>query len=169
MKSSYLTLVACLAFSSASLADVAYDENGVGFVGKGDLQTLYDWNNSMLQDNAESIGFRLLSGASASWTCTGVNPAGKTVTQSHSMESEALESDVTFSVRKNQAGQVTGFTLNGVVVGSTEYESPGTCNTLRNWLVQPSLDEGSLTYEGGDAMLQVSVDGQVWFDLPPTL
>jgi hypothetical protein len=168
MKSSILTLAACLALSTAAHADVVYDENGVGFVGKGDLQSLYDWNNSMLQENAASVQFRLLSSGSASWTCSGVNPAGKPVTQSHSIESVAVESGVSFSARKNQSGQVTGFVLNGGVVGSTEFETVGACNTLRNWQVQPTLDEGSINYEGGDAMLQVSVDALEWYDLPPT-
>jgi hypothetical protein len=29
-------------------------------------------------------------------------------------------------------------------------------------------DEGSLSYEGGEVVLQVSIDGLDWYDLPPT-
>ena len=40
--------VACLCVTAVANAAVIYDENGVGFVDR-DVQTLYDWNNTMLQ------------------------------------------------------------------------------------------------------------------------
>jgi hypothetical protein len=169
MKTKILLFAGCFAFAAAGHAAVIYDENGVGFVGKGDVQTIYDWNNTMLQDNAHLVRFRMLVSGSASWTCTGVNPAGKTVTQSHSTESESVDAAVSFDARKNRVGQVTGFVLNGAAVGSTEYAGVGVCPTLRNWLVQPSLDQDSLVYEGSaDPLLQISIDGQEWYDLPIT-
>lgn len=85
-----------------------------------------------------------------------------------SFESNAVTSGVNYDARKNNSGQVTGFKLNGVDVSvSAEITSVGTCNHLRNWQVQPAFVEGSLEYEGsGEAMLQVSIDGEDWRDLP---
>ena len=44
MKTKLLTLASVLALSFAANASVTYDEEGVGFVGKGDVQSLFGWN-----------------------------------------------------------------------------------------------------------------------------
>lgn len=169
MKTQSLLFTGFFAFAAAAHAAVVYDENGVGFVGKGDVQTIYDWNNTMLQDNAHLVRFRMLVSGSATWTCTGVNPAGRTVTQTHSAQSESVDAAVSFDARKNRVGQITGFVLNGAAAGSTEYAGVGACNTPQNWRVQPSLDQDSLVYEGSaDPLLQISIDGEEWHDLPIT-
>jgi hypothetical protein len=172
MKHKILALTASLAVATSASAAVTYDANGVGFVGNGDIQTLYGWNNAGLNANADLVMFRLLSDGSVTWTCTGVNPAGHTVTQSHSLETQPLDASVDFSVRRNPQGNVTGFELHGTeggaALGTTEYTSIGSCNTLRNWQVQPTLDPYSINMNGGGPMLQVSIDGEEWFDLPVT-
>lgn len=168
MKVKSLAFACGLMVGAVAHADVAYDENGVGFVGKGDVQTIFDWNNAMLQENAALVRFRLLSAGSSTWTCTGVNPAGHTVTQTHSTESQSVAAAVNYVARKNAANQITGFMLNGAELGSSTYAGIGQCNTLRNWLVQPTLDVDSIVYEGGDALLQISLDGEEWHDLPIT-
>jgi hypothetical protein len=169
MKTKSLALGCCLLLTAAANADVAYDENGVGFVGKGDLQLLFDWNNAALQENAGLIQFRMIVAGAATWTCTGVNPAGHTVTQTHATESQSIEAAVNVAVRQNKTGQITGFTLEGAVFGQTTYAGVGQCNTLRNWQVQPALNPESIVYEGsGEPLLQVSRDGDEWHDLPIT-
>ncbi len=169
MKTRILSLAACLAVASAANAAVTYDENGIGFVGKGDVQSLYDWNNSMLQEYADVVEFRLQSGGTATWKCSGVNPGGVSVTSTHSVESDAVGAAVNFDARKNRVGQVTGFILNGPLAGSTEFASVGECPPDSNWRVPRSLVPGSIVYEGsGEPMLQVSIDGLDWYDLPIT-
>ena len=47
-------LVAGLAYAA-----VTFDPTtGQGFVGKGDVQYTFDWNNAQLQANADDVGFR---------------------------------------------------------------------------------------------------------------
>jgi hypothetical protein len=169
MKAKSLALGCCLAVAAAANADVAYDEHGVGYVGKGDVQIVFDWNNAMLQENAALIGFRMLVAGATTWTCKGVNPAGHTVTQTHSSESQNIEAAVSYTARKNQAGMVTGFVLNGTGLGLSTYSNVGQCKNLRNWQVQPTFDVDSMAYEGsGEPLLQISIDGEEWHDLPIT-
>lgn len=68
MKYKVLALVSLFAAMSAN-ASVIYDENGVGFVGKGDIQSLFDWNNSQLQENASLLEFRFITAGSVTWQC----------------------------------------------------------------------------------------------------
>jgi hypothetical protein len=169
MKIKLLALTASLAFASAAHTAVTYDADGNGFVGKGDVQSLYDWNNSMLQEHADSVRFRILSPSGASWKCQGINPGGQTVTFTERSQNEAVESDVSHSARRNAVGQVTGFLLNGVAAYSVEFGSIGVCPSRNpNWQQQPVLF-GDIDYEGtGEPMLQVSIDGVDWYDLPLT-
>ena len=50
---------AVLAVPSIASADVTYNPaTGVGFVGKGNVQTAFGWNNAALQKNAEAVMFK---------------------------------------------------------------------------------------------------------------
>ncbi len=171
MKKILVTTLAMVAFATTSYAAVTYDADGVGFVGKGDVQSIYDWNNSMLQDNAASVQFQMLDTSSASWRCSGVNPAGNPVTNTLTSESASVNADVSFDARKNKNGQVTGFILNGTTNGSTTVSSVGVCPTddPTKWITPRALVLDSIEYEGnGDPLLQVSIDGGDWRDLPAT-
>lgn len=53
---SALALVA-LAVPVAASASVTVNPDGTGFVGKGNVQTAFGWNNQKLQDNAKSVTF----------------------------------------------------------------------------------------------------------------
>src|SRR5580765_3021391 len=48
--------IAALAIPTAALASVAVD-NGVGFVGKGDVQTALGWNNAAFDKGVDSLRF----------------------------------------------------------------------------------------------------------------
>ena len=167
-----LALSALLATSLTATAAVTYDANGVGFVGKGDVQLLFGWNNATLQASASSLHFQLLTVSGATWQCLGYNPQNKPVLTTHGLESSSVASAVAVEVRRNGQGIVTGFVLNGADVAAVTYTEVGTCPSpsLRaGWVQQPALVEGSLVYSGGGApMLQVSSDGEIWHDLPVT-
>ena len=167
-----LALSALLATSLTATAAVTYDANGVGFVGKGDVQLLFGWNNATLQANASSLQFQLLTVSGATWQCLGYNPQNKPVLTTHGLEGSTVESSVAIELRKNNQGSVTGFVLNGANVASVTYTEVGTCpspNEKAKWVQQPAMVEGSLVYSGGGApMLQVSSDGEIWHDLPVT-
>ena len=57
-------------------AAVTFDPaTGTGFVGKGDVQLVYGWNNQALQTNALNVQFRANSEVvtEVSWVCTNSN------------------------------------------------------------------------------------------------
>ncbi len=71
-----VTLVAILLTVTVAFAAVTFDPaTGTGFVGKGDVQLIYGWNNKQLQDNAANVQFRANSEVvtEVSWTCTNSN------------------------------------------------------------------------------------------------
>jgi hypothetical protein len=72
-----LALVACLAAAITSYAAVILDDNGNGFVGKGDVQTVFGWNNTQLQNNAAGLTFEYNADSivvtERSWICTNTN------------------------------------------------------------------------------------------------
>jgi hypothetical protein len=173
MRTRLLALSALIAVSLNAAADVTYDANGVGFVGKGDIKNVFGWSNDTLDANAASLQFQLLTTAGATWQCLGYNPQNRPVLTTHGLESSAIESAVAFDVRKNRQGNVTGIDLNGADISAVTYTEVGKCpspSLNANWVQQPTLVEGSLVYSGGgDPLLQVTSDGTIWHDLPVTL
>lgn len=153
------TLALALAgFAGAAHAAITIDENGVGFVGKGDVQLLFDWNNAQLQANAENLLFRLSAYESVSWTCDrDAGPQTQTRTRTTS-----LDASIAYSARvKNQ---VTGFNLTGYFgepVEETDGPAYHSCPT--GWSV-----DGDDVVTSGDVTLEVSVDGVNWLPLQIT-
>jgi len=169
VKPRILSLAALLALSTTVAADVVYDANGVGSVGKGDILSVFGWNANDLQASAGLLQFRMMSVSTATWQCTGVNPAGVTVVSTHGAENTPVESEVLHQTLRNRNNVVTGFDLGGVATALTEYTAIGACPYNQNWRVYRTMVPGSLVYEGGgEPMLQVSIDGQTWYDLPVT-
>jgi hypothetical protein len=76
---------AALAVSAAAAnASVTLDPNGVGFVGKGDVQTAFGWNNAAIQKAVESgnITFTTKQDAAQAYS----QSAQQTASQSASQE-----------------------------------------------------------------------------------
>ena len=151
-----LAVAICFATSTVAKAEVTIDENGTGFVGKGDVQAVFDWNNAQLQENAIQVRFRLGESTTYHWIC--LNPQGKETGASD--QQTTVDSEVAVDARKNKQGQVTGFYLNGF--GDTEQSEIGACST--NWTLKPDSLTSVASGEGSE-MLQVSVNGDDWFDL----
>lgn len=171
MKIKLVTLASLFAIAFSANASVTYDEEGFGFVGKGDIQSLFGWNNHDLQANAESLQFRMLIPSGATWKCAGNNPAGKWVEKSASSESQPIDSGVSVDARKNKNGQVTGFMLNGIDYSEPQTYTPvGECTPPNIQWTNYGLVSGSIEYAGenADIMLQVSLDGSDWQNLPIT-
>jgi hypothetical protein len=52
------TILSVALLATPALASVTFDVNsGVGFVGKGDVQTAFGWNNQKLQAEAQNLTF----------------------------------------------------------------------------------------------------------------
>lgn len=99
---------------------------GEGFVGKGDVQDLFGWNDHELQENADLIAFRLNSVQTTvdTWECTKDN--GNTQTRTRTTTSSVV-GDLVVEVRRNPQGKATGFLLLGFDEGGSvsELESDG--------------------------------------------
>lgn len=151
-----LATLAMVAFASTSFAAVTIDEDGIGFVGKGDVQEIYNWNNSDLQSNHALVQFRLGTPGVYSWTCLHPVHGEKNAKQ----ETKKVNSNLAIDTRKNKNGQVTGFNLNGF--GESETLVVGQCEN--KW----TLKQDSIKFTGPEDesnVLQVSIDGTEWHDL----
>lgn len=163
MKFKTLAFLSLFTAMSAN-ASVVYDENGVGFVGKGDIQSLFDWNNSQLQTNAAQLEFRFISAGTATWECEWfTGPTQKRHVQA--VTSQAVNSSATVDPRKNNKGMITGFNLNGTVEGEDQEFGIGDCHGIG---AGKTLVEDSIKYEGNEnPLLQVRFTSEGdWFDLP---
>lgn len=99
--------------STASFAAVNVGIDGVGFVGKGDVQLAFGWNNKALQDNAGNVGFvfEVSQGFEAEctwWTGPANNRKMHTVTVT-----DGLNIDANLAYDARTMKQITGFNLNG--------------------------------------------------------
>jgi hypothetical protein len=140
------------------------DEEGFGFVGKGDVQTVYTWSDNQLQTNAAKVQFRALTGmvTDYEWTCT--RDTGQTQERGRSTTIET--SGLVESVARER-NQITGFNLYGwdeentSSVTTSEGNVLGSCPT--NWTASAITKD---TYALPDSGLQVSIDGLNWYPLP---
>jgi hypothetical protein len=112
--------VAAATISTAALALVTFDSaTGTGFVGKGDVQLAYGWNNKQLQDNAGGVSFVYDQTTSYEGVCTWTTGEGTRGERIHNVDHTtrtAVLSTVGYEARKNSSGKdgsITGFFLNG--------------------------------------------------------
>ena len=160
--------VAIVMASMSASAAVNVDEAGVGFVGKGDVQSIYDWNNSMLQSNAHLVRFKFSAAGTASWKCQGVNAAGNVVTSDVRDQDVGTDAEIGYDPRRNKQGQITGFILTGTNSNPTTYNAVGSCGASVGFKV-PFQRVSDINYEGSaEPSLKVSIDGVNWFDLQIT-
>ena len=120
-----------LALGTAGVAQAyTMDEAGYGWVGKGEVQTPFGWNNKALQDNAAGVTFYLESSATYEATCTWTTGEGTRGEQTHNVDiprHTAVVADVNAQTRTNSKGKdgpVTGWYLQGFGATSTDGEVP---------------------------------------------
>jgi hypothetical protein len=159
-----------LAASSAGAAVTFDPATGSGFVGKGDVQLLFGWNNKSLQDKADSLQFRAATEvvSEVSWICTNTNNEN---TQEREQATTTTVQGVVSSVARER-NQITGFVLTSyagdvsVTTGSTEGPALNSCPGGPWTLSTPAGEPEIVSTEGG---LQVSADGQEWLVLEPAV
>lgn len=79
--------VGMLAMGGTAAAAVTYDPaTGHGFVGKGEVQIAYGWNNSALQKNAKDVTFTSSQAASQALSQSATQDGTQAVTQSLTQE-----------------------------------------------------------------------------------
>lgn len=160
-----------LALATPATAAVTFDmASGTGFVGKGDVQTVFAWTNKALQDNAATVDFRVNSVSETSWTCTKIVVQGndqiREIVQQRSTTTTAqgLVTTVARENSKGKDGAVTGFYLRGYegtpsVV--TDGPAPGSCPADPSGFV---YDDNAVTNVSGGG-LQVTRDGMNWYGI----
>jgi hypothetical protein len=159
---------ACLVASAIAYATVVIDDEGVGFVGKGDVQlAIGGINNAQLQALVElgAIDFRYIEESTVEYDCEW-DTVNKKQTIHHSVpqkKTSRVRASIAFEARKIKGQkQYTGFNLNG-------FETP----IREGGVVDCSQDSGDavpvniVVGEGAIATFQVS-DGVDWYDLPIT-
>ena len=101
--------------AAPATAAVTFDPGtGTGFVGKGDVQLAFGWNNPQLQLNASGITFTYESEENYSAVCswvTGENTRGEKTHNVAHKKSTTVNSAVAFDARVRN--QITGFNLTG--------------------------------------------------------
>lgn len=163
---------AAVAVAGVAQAEVIVDlETGQGFVGKGDVQLGFGWNNKALQD---CVGMDMPTGClsfaiesettvvtEVSWVCTNSNnqhlqERARTTTTSSSLQG-------VFSATGRVKNQVTGFNLTGfdgepVVVSSSETEGQplNSCPSGPWVLTSPAGEPEVISSEGSGTFLIVT-------------
>jgi len=101
--------------SASALAEVVFDPaTGTGFVGKGDVQDAFGWNNAGLQANATGVTFTYGYTGEYEAICTfTTGPREKVHNVPHAEEID-VSSTVSVSLRRNPVSMVTGFNLTGL-------------------------------------------------------
>jgi hypothetical protein len=163
--------VGIMALASPAVASVTFDPaTGTGFVGKGDVQLVFDWNNKALQDNATKVDFRVNSVSETSWTCTKIVVQGndeiREIVQQRSTTStvQGLVTTVARENSKGKDGPVTGFKLTGyegTPVLATDGPEVGSCPANPSGFV---YGNNAATTQSGGA-LQVTRDGANWYGI----
>jgi hypothetical protein len=149
----------------AALAIVDVNDQGEGFVGKGDVQLALGYNNKQLQDaeKAQLIRFRISSTEVTEWTCK--RDAGTQTQVRHNTTTlQGLASKTAREQSKGKDGPVTGFFLLGFQGDPTEeHDGPAIGSCPEFW----SEVDGSRTVTPGEGGgLQVSGDGgATWVSL----
>jgi hypothetical protein len=105
---------ALLVAGAASASAYTMDASGVGWVGKGEVQTAYGWNNKTMQNNVGGVTFVYDSTATYEVRCEFDNPGGHhVITQT---KSTGVNATVGSEARKNSQGKdgpMTGWYLTG--------------------------------------------------------
>jgi hypothetical protein len=149
-----LAVVAVATVVTVGYAAVTFDPaTGTGFVGKGDVQTVYGWNNKGAQDNATLVSFSYVATAVYEQSCLKDNAR---TTLSNTFTSEVpVNSGVAYDARKQN--QYTGWNLTGLA-GAGSGGSVESCPAVGNdtgWYADPSDPEPRLVEGSSSGALTV--------------
>ena len=188
--------VAALTIAGAAFAIVTFDPaTGTGFVGKGDVQTVYAGqgikaNDQWLQTNALKVDFRAFGESSQdiTWDCRNdeIGQNGQTQNKATTLTTtfQGLVTTVARDNSKGKNGPITGFYLRGyegtpITTEEKAGPNPPVLNTesglyeMQNGTcpANPSgwyLVQSSVVVGDpvpGDSGLQVTINGTNWFDI----
>jgi hypothetical protein len=158
--------------ATVAFAAVTFDPvTGEGFVGKGEVQEAFGWNNRALQNNADDVQFRyvgtIVEVTDYSWTCTNTSndntlERGRVVTETTSLQG-------VFSHTARERNQITGFILDGwdgtpQMSITTRASGQQLWQCATGWEISDQItDVGDPVETGGG--LQASFEGGAWVSL----
>lgn len=159
MKKMIIAAAAASLFATAAYAAASYDVvSNTGFVGKGDVQLAYGWNNKQLNDNAGGVTFKAVVATDHTWDCT--NSAGTRLSErSRTTKQQELLS----AAARDNKRQITGFNISGVSSSRPiGQQTIGTCGGNTPNFVVGSLESGeeeleslSVNHNGVEVFLTV--------------
>jgi hypothetical protein len=171
-RSALRTAAIGLAFvATAAIASVTFDPaTGTGFVGKGDVQNAFGWNNAAFQSSWTGISFNYTASVTYSATCFWTTGEGRNGQHEHYVvhtRSSNVSSVITYTGRSHH--QVDGINLTGFgdyldsgdavpVVGNVCVGGPTGAGRNGVWIdvhVVPGSNTGGLyvAYNGGTPVL----------------
>jgi hypothetical protein len=168
-----LLLGGCLATpeESAVSSQITLDTTtGIGFVGKGAVQSLFGWNNAGLQTNAGGITFSYEVSGVYEQSCLHTTGNQMTVQKTFKKTVE-LSAAVAFAARRNPQDKITGFNLTGIAATTGEAPPTDLCNPGQSepesvWTPDPNGAYPIVTQTSGTpAALYVTFEGvshQIW-------
>jgi hypothetical protein len=107
-----LALTGLVAASVAVIATVTFDPStGTGFVGKGDVQSAFGWNNAQLQAKAAGVTFTYSQTVDEQLTCLDGNSQVSHAEKSGT-RSGTVGANVNYDARTHN--QIDGFVLTGL-------------------------------------------------------
>ena len=115
MKSTKLVVgLLAAALSAAALASVTVNADGTGFVGKGDVQVPFGWNNAVAQQKATGVTFAYIQSNIYSGVCEWVTGEGTRGMKVHTVtKSRNTEVVAGIAADPRKTGQYTGWNLLG--------------------------------------------------------
>jgi hypothetical protein len=144
MKKFAISAALALAMTAIASATVTFDAvTGNGFVGKGDVQTLFGWNNATLQDKASSAVFTYMKTDTYevvnAWATGNVNNPVSLHSHTATVTTMAVVNSTVDADPRQVKGQkqFTGFNLSGFksssTVGTVPTVSPTVTYTTFTW------------------------------------
>ena len=118
--------VMALSIATAAFAAVSFDPaTGMGFVGKGDVQLAFGWNNAKLQQNAGGVTFSYEATDTYSAVCSFITGEGTRGEKTHNVSiprHTGVNSAIQYDARTHK--QIDGFILTGLGATTTEGTVP---------------------------------------------
>lgn len=156
---------ASLFAASPAAADWSVDPStGTGFVGKGDVQDTFGWNDDGLQANHTGVSFALRAESTSTTTWSCFNSKNQKTQDRESVATASTTGEVLHTARTNPKGKVTGFELTGFgerssVVSETDDDpKPYSCPS-GPWAFV--ADSSTTTVTGGESEFSVRHADQI--------
>ena len=109
-----LSLLAVMTVVFIAYAAVTFDPaSGTGFVGKGDVQLAFGWNNATMQRNHTGITFVYEQTSEYSFECEWYTGPTRNRTYHRNSKTEEFSVNASIPSDSRRTGQWTGWNLNG--------------------------------------------------------